>query len=226
MNFAYLRNVPVFEELPPEDLAIINQVTLERKYKKNEAIFREGDAGAGFHYVKTGKIKVIKLAADGREHIINILGPSDIFAEVLLFNQGPYPATAIAMEESCVGMIRNSELEHVIINHPNVAMNIIQAMSKKLLFIQQKVKSLAFSDSYAKVAQAVETLAYRYGKKSDLGMEIDLDFTRQDVANLAGTTRETVSRIFSAMKKEKILDWDERRLIILDLQSLRQYYEI
>lgn len=225
MDFAYLKSVPVFEDLPSEDLAIIDEVTIERKYNKNDVIFREGELGEGFHYVKTGKVKVVKLSADGREHIINVLGPSDVFAEVLLFNKGPYPATAVAVEESCVGVIRNSELENVIISHPHVAMNIIRVMSKKLLFVQQKIKSLAFSDSYAKVAQSLENLAYRYGEKTQRGLEIDIDFTRQDVANLAGTTRETVSRIFSVMKKEKVLDWDERRMIVLDLAGLRQYYE-
>ena len=225
MEFEHLRNVPVFEDLPPEDLAIISQVSIERRYKKNETIFMEGEPGEGFYYVKSGKIKIRKLSADGREHIINILGPSDVFAEVLLFNKGSYPATAIAVEESCVGIIRNSALETVIINHPRVAMNIIQVMSKKLLFIQKKVKLLAFSNSCEKIAQAVENLAWRYGRKTCHGLQIDIDITRQDIANLAGTTRETVSRVFSIMKKDKVLDWDERRIIILDAHGLRQYYE-
>lgn len=225
MKIEYLRNVPVFENLPPEDLAIINQASIERKYKKNETIFVEGEPGEGFYYVKSGKVKIIKLSMDGREHIINILGPSEVFAEVLLFNKGPYPATAIAVEESCVGIIRNSELEAVIINHPRVAMNIIQVMSKKLLFIQKKVKSLAFSDSYAKIAQTVENLAVSHGKETCHGLEIDSGITRQDIANLAGTTRETVSRVFSVMKKDKVLEGDERRIIVLDLNGLRRYYE-
>lgn len=225
MDFEYLKNIPAFEDLSPEDLAIINRVTIERKYERNGTIFMEGEPGEGFHYVKSGKVKIVKLSADGREHIINILGPSEVFAEALLFNTGAYPATAIAIEESCVGIIRNSELETVIINHPRVAMNVIQVMSKKLMFIQKKVKSLAFSDSYAKIAQAVENLARRHGRESCRGIEIDVDITRQDIANLAGTTRETVSRVFSVMKKGKVLGGDERRIIILDINGLRRYYE-
>lgn len=225
MRFEYLKNIPVFEELSEEDLAIINKVTVEHSYKKNEIIFQEEEPGEGFHYVKQGKVKILKLSQDGREHIINILGPNEVFAEVLLFNKGPYPATAVAAEESCVGIIPNGELEKIIISHPHVAINIIKVMSKKLLFIQQKVKSLAFSDSYAKVAQAVESLAHRYGRKTARGLEIDLDITRQDIANLAGTTRETASRVLSAMKKQKVLEGDERRILILDLEGLGQYSE-
>ena len=225
MNLQYLKNVPIFEDLPPEDLAIISQVNMERKYKKNEIIFMEGEPGEGIHYVKNGKVKIVHLSADGREHILNILGQSEVFAEVLLFNQVPYPATAIAVEESCVGIIRNNELEKVIIDHPRVAMNIIQIMSNKLLFIQKKVKSLVFSNSYAKIAQVVENLARRYGRKTFHGLEIDTDITRQDIANLAGTTRETVSRVLSVMKKDKVLEGDERRIIILDIHGLQRYYE-
>jgi len=225
LDFNYLRNVPVFEDLRAEELAIINRVTREYRYKKNETVFREGEAGEGFHYVKTGKVKVVKLATDGREHIINILGPGEVFAEVLLFNKGDYPATAIAIEESCVGIIKNEELEAVIAEHPQIALHIIKVLNQKLLYIQVKVKQLAFSDSTAKIAQTVDTLVRRYGRPNQGRVEIEVDVTRQDIANMAGTTRETVSRVFSVMKKDGVLGEDERRLVVLDPLRLRQYYE-
>ena len=225
MRTEYLRHIPVFEDLKPEDLDAINQVTAERNIRKNVTIFHEGESGEGFHYVKTGKVKIVKLSADGREHIVNILGPGEVFAEVLLFNQGVYPATAVAIEDSTVGVIRNSELEKVILNYPRIALHIIKVMSKKLLYIQTKVKTMAFSDSYAKIAQTLESLATQYGKKTERGIEVDMDITRQDIANMVGATRETVSRVFSIMKKDKVLDADERKIIVLDLESLREYYE-
>jgi CRP/FNR family cyclic AMP-dependent transcriptional regulator len=224
MDLEYLRNIPVFEDLAPADLALISQVTIERRFRKNGTIFMEGDPGEGFHYIRSGKVKVVKMAADGREHIINILGPGEVFAEVLLFNDAPYPATAVAVEDSAIGIIRNSDLEAVLIGHPRIAVHVIKVMSKKLLFAQMKIKSLAFSDSNAKIAQALENLARRHGKKTGRGLEIAIDITRQDVANLTGTTRETVSRVFTIMKKDKVLDDDERRIIVLDIDGLRQYY--
>jgi CRP/FNR family transcriptional regulator len=87
------------------------------------------------------------------------------------------------------------------------------------------VKSLAFSDRHAKMTQAVESLTRRHGRESCRGLDLDVDITRQDIANLAGTTRETVSRVFSVMKKDKVLEGDERRIIVLDLNGLRRYYE-
>ena len=225
MRVEYLRHIPVFEDLKPDDLEVINQVTVERNIRKNTAIFSEGESGEGFHYVKSGKVKIIKLSADGREHIVNILGPGEVFAEVLLFNQGSYPATAVALEDSCVGVIRNSELEEVILKHPQIALHIIKVMSKKLLFIQTKVKTMAFSDSYAKIAQTLEDLALQYGKEIRRGVEVDMDITRQDIASMVGATRETVSRVFSIMKKEGVLEADERKIIILDMVRLKDCYE-
>ena len=99
-ELAYLRRIPVFEDLAPEDLQLIIRVTAERRIARNQAVFSEGEPGEGFHYIRSGRVKIIKLSADGREHILNILGPGDVFAEVLLFNEAPYPATAIAVEDA------------------------------------------------------------------------------------------------------------------------------
>ena len=225
MSFEYLRNIPVFEDLAPEDLALINRATTERRFVKNATVFTEGEAGEGFHFIKSGNVKIVKQTVDGREHILNILGPGEVFAEVLLFNDAPYPATAVAVEDAVVGVIRNSELEALLVEHPRIAVHLIKVMSKKLLFIQMKVKSFALSDSLAKVAQTLENLARRYGKKTSRGLEVSVDINRQDVANLAGTTRETVSRVFHVLKKDGILGGDERRIIILDLDGLQKYYE-
>ena len=225
MDFAYLRNIPVFEDLSPADLNLINQATTEQRFGKNETVFVEGEPGEGFHYIKSGNIKIVKQTADGREHILNILGPGEVFAEVLLFNDAPYPATAMTVEESVIGVIGNRKLEALLVQHPQIAVHLIRVMSKKLLFIQTKVKSFALADSLAKVAQTVENLARRYGKKTARGIEVSVDINRQDVANLAGTTRETLSRMFGLMKKDGVIGDDERRIIVLDMDGLKRYYE-
>lgn len=224
MQVDYLRSIPVFSELNAQELELIQGLTIERRYKKNMQVFMEGEPGEGFHYVKHGRIKIVKLAVDGREHIIKFIAPGEVFAEVLLFNKGAYPATAVAQEDSVVGMIRNTELEKVVLAHPQLALNLIKVLSKKLLFVQQKIKTIVFADSYAKTAQALAGLAQQYGIQTPRGIEIDADITRQDVANLVGATRETVSRVFSMMKKDKVLDGDERRIIILNMEGLKEYF--
>ena len=225
MTFYFLRRVPVFEDLEQEDLLLINHVTIERKLAKNQTVFSEGETGEGFHFIRSGKVKIVKLAADGREHILNILGPGEVFAEVLLFNDAPYPATAVTVEDSVVGVIRNRELEALLLEHPRVAVHIIQVMSKKLLYIQSKVKAIALSDSQAKIARTLEYLVERHGKRTGRGKEVVLEINRQDLANMAGTTRETVSRVFRTLKDDGVLEDEERRILVLKPEQLCSYHE-
>lgn len=225
-EWEYLRNIPIFEELAPADLAIIDQVTIERRYKKNMIIFMEGEPGEGFHYIKRGKVKIAQLTQDGREHIINILGPGEVFAEVLLFNRGTYPATAVAIEDSLIGMIKNSELEKVVTENSRIALQIIRVMSKKLLQAQKKIKTLALSDTFSRTAQILTRLSQQYGQETGGGVQIAVDMTRQDLANLVGTTRETMSRVLSSLKKDKVIDFADQQIIIVDKARLDRYLDI
>jgi CRP/FNR family transcriptional regulator len=226
LEFEYLKNLPIFEDLSPADLAVISNVTLERRYKKNMIIFMEGEPGEGFHYVKSGKVKIVKMAQDGREHIINILGTGEVFAEVLLFNHGPYPATSVALEDSVIGIIKNNDLENVVTENARIALHIIRVMSKKLLHAQMKIKTLALSDTFSRTAQILIRLSQQYGRPVSGGVQIDVDMTRQDLANLIGTTRETVSRVLSSMKKDKVIDFSDQQIIILDAKRLDRYREV
>lgn len=225
LELEYLRNIPIFEELPPADLAAINKVTIERRYKKNMIIFMEGEQGEGFHYIKSGKVKIAQIAQDGREHIINILGPGEVFAEVLLFNRGAYPATSVAIEDSVIGIIKNSDLENVVAENTRIALHIIRVMSKKLIHAQMKIKTLALSDTFSRTAQILVHLSQQYGRPTAGGVQIAVDMTRQDLASLVGTTRETMSRVLSSMKKDKVIDFVEQQIIILDKKRLESYLD-
>lgn len=224
-ELSYLRRIPVFEDLAPADLSVINRITAERRVERGQTVFSDGEPGEGFHYIRSGKVKIVKLSADGREHLLNILGPGEVFAEVLLFNEAPYPATAVAVEDSVVGVIRNRELEALLLDYPRVAVHIIRIMSKKLQYIQSRVKFLALADSQAKIAQALDYLAGRYGRSRNAGAEITVDINRQDLANMAGTTRETVSRVFRILKDDGVIEDEERRIRILRPDRLRSFFE-
>ena len=221
----YLKHIPIFEELAPADLAAINEVTIERRYKKNMIIFMEGEPGEGFHYIKSGKVKIAQMAADGREHIINILGPGEVFAEVLLFNRGPYPATSVALEDSVVGIIKNNDLENVVAENSRIALHIIRVMSKKLIHAQMKIRTLALSDTVSRTAQVLVRLSRQYGQPVAGGVQIAIDMTRQDLANLVGTTRETVSRVLSSLKKDKIIDFDIHKITIIEPNKLKRLFQ-
>lgn len=218
----YLRNIPIFAELTDQQLQEIHAKTIERPYSKSSTIFFEGDPGEGFYYVQAGKVKIIKTSDDGREHIINILGPGELFAEVLLFHDAAYPATAIAVEDSRIGVIRNSELEKLVMQNNLLALHLIRALSRRLLFAQGKIKNLALSDVRTRTAAVLlRLLEQQKSGNATNNVALKLDFSRQDLAALVGTTRETVTRTLSALKKDNIIDIDGHRITILDLEALK-----
>ena len=218
-----LKRLPVFTGLSDSQLHDIHTISHERLYRKNATIFYEGDPGEGFHYLKTGKVKIIKMTDDGREHIINILSPGDLFAEVLLFNNQAYPATAIAVEDSQVGVIKNSDLEKLILRNNELALQLIKALSQRLLFAQGKIKNLALHDVTARTAETLLDLGHKHGKELPNGhIRITLDMSRQDLAALVGTTRETVTRTLSALKKDKLIDFDTHAITLLAKDKLKR----
>ena len=217
-ELGYLKALPVFAALPEELLRLIDRHTVERVFSRGETIFFEGEAGEGFHYVIEGQVKIIKTSEDGREHIINLLQPGDLFAEVLLFNNQPYPATAMAVEGAKVGVIRNSDLEKLVLANNDLALQLIKALSQRLLYAQRKIKNLALDDVLSRTAEVLLRLAEDKGGKQK---EIHLEFSRQDLASLVGTTRETLTRTLSALKKGGVIEFEGSLIRLIDVAYLQ-----
>lgn len=172
-------------------------------------IFCEGEQGEGVHFVNSGSVKIIKSGADGREHIIKIVHPGEVFAEVLLFSQLPYPATAVAMEDSIIGIIKNTDMEKLVSQNGVIALALIKALSTKLLYVQGKIKSLALHDVLARTSEAILNLDTTINSLS-----------RQELADLVGTTRETVTRMLTLLKHEGIISLNNRTIKIVDKARL------
>lgn len=220
----HLKQIPIFSSFSDEQLQQVGACTTERSYRKGMVVFMEGEPGEGFHYIQSGKVKIVKISEDGREHIIHVLGAGDIFAGVVLFNNAPYPATAIALEDCLIGMIKNTEFERLTLENPALAMHLIKAINQRLIYAQQKIANLALSDVAARTAEALLRLGRESGRRNRAGrLEIDVELSRQDLASLIGTTRETVTRTLSALKKSQIIEFDGQRIIILDEAKLSSY---
>lgn len=221
-SLSIIKNIPIFSHLSDDVLQKIIELQNIKKYKKGETIFYEGDAGEAFFFVKSGKVKIYKTSFDGRDITLNILGTSSIFAEVTLFNDINYPATVEVLENSEIGMILNKDIERMILNNNTLALQIIKVLTKRLYRSQKTLKEMAFSDTYNRTSRTLLDLCERHGKKTEFGIEIDIAITRQDIANMVGTSRETVSRIISELKKEKILDTSSKKIIVVDKDRLKE----
>ncbi len=218
----YLGRIPMFSGLNKEELELLSRYEVEKTYQKGEVIFMEGDPGEAVYYIKSGKIKLYKTSLEGREVTLNILGPGSIFAEVTMFNNLEYPATAMVLEDVLVGMIRNDDLEKIVRENGNIALSLIKELNRRLYYAQVKIKDMALHDVNGRVAKVLLDLAYRYGKKNSRGIQIDLKMTKTEIANIVGTSRETVSRSLSQLKSDEIIDMQGKLVYIKSLEDLEE----
>lgn len=222
----FLRKIPIFSQVSDEALTHIVKLQNIRKYNKGDVIFHEGDAGEAFFFVKTGKVKIYKTSFDGRDITLTILGEGSIFAEVTLFNDINYPATVEVLEYSEICVILNRDIEKLILQNNQLALQIIKILNKRLFRAQTVVKDMAFSDTYIRITKTLIDLCKIHGIPNKSGIEIDASITRQDIANMVGTSRETVSRLISTLKKEGLILTDSKKIIITDINKLQEQLKV
>jgi len=215
-----IKKIPLFSGLELEELNQVRNIYISKKYKKGQIIFFEGEPGEAVYFVKSGKIKIYKSDAEGREYILHIFGPGNIFAETVLLGGGPYPASAEAVEDSLVGIIQNRDLEELLKKNTDIAFKIMKILSNRLRESQDKIKNLVFRDTYDRTACALHRMSLDYGIKTPQGIEVELPITRTELASIVGTSRETVTRMLSEMKRKGIIEMDRQKIIVKNEREL------
>ena len=221
-NLQYLKNIPLFSVLNNEQLKEMNCRVIEREYKKGRIIFMEGEPGEAIYFLKEGLIKLSKQTMDGREHILHLVHPGDVFAEVVIFDSGSYPATAEVVEDASVGLIRNKDMCTVISNHADVTLSMLKIMARRLRDAQEKVMNLALNDTARRLALVILGLAEERGVTEANGIVIPVQLTNQELANLIGTSRETVSRIINSFKRSGTLEIERQQIVLYKKEKLRE----
>ncbi|AQS58316.1 Crp/Fnr family transcriptional regulator [Desulforamulus ferrireducens] len=219
-NIKYLKKIPLFFGLSDEQLLEISQLILERSYKKGRIIFMEGEPGEAIYILKSGLIKLTKRLEDGREHILHFVHAGEVFAEVVLFDGGNYPATSEVQEDSVVGVLRNKDIERLISKNPVMAVEMLRIMSRRLRTAQEKVMNLALHDTARRLAFALLKMAEEHGIKNSQGTVINMSLTNQELANLTGSSRETINRMLNSFKRAGAIDVDRQQIVILAKNKL------
>lgn len=222
-NIDYVKKISFFSEIDDEYADKIANLIIERKYKKNMIVFMEGEPAEAVYFVKKGKIKISKNTNDGKEHIIHIMTDGEVFAEACLFGTSPYPANAEAIEDTDVYMIKNSDLEKMLEASPKTAIQIIKVLSKRLNLVSRQIENLALRDAYGKTASLIIQLLKDNGITADNGVVLKTNLSRQDMGNMVGLTRETLTRALTRLKNDKAIDIDRDEIRILDLKKLKSW---
>jgi len=208
-----LRRSQIFSGLNESELAELSQLAIERSFQPGEFVFWEGDAPDWFYIVAEGKVKVLKHSSLGKEFTIAFLGLGEIFGEVAVFENKPYPASAQAVAETKVLAIKGEDFLPFLANCPQVALRIINVLGGRLRDAQGRLKDLAVEKVEQRIARTLLMLSSKLGNT--------LPFTRQEIADMAGTTIETAIRVMSRLKDGGIIRSVRGKTIIVDETKLR-----
>ena len=203
----------VFSSLRGDELAELSQFAIERSFEPGEFVFWEGDTPDWFYIVAEGSIKVLKHSSSGKEFIIAFFGPGEIFGEVAVFEDKPYPASAQVATKTKVLEIKKENFLSFLSDRPQVALQIIGVLGGRLRDAQSRLKDLAGERVEQRLARILLMLCSKLGPT--------LPFTRQEIADMTGTTTETAIRIMSRLKDGGIIGSTRGKIIILDETKLR-----
>ncbi len=213
MQKAYvLKKTPIFSGLDDNELASLAGIALERSFETEEFVFWEDGAPEWFYAIAEGRVKVIKHSTSGKDLIVAFFNPGEVFGEVAVFENKPYPASAQVVEKAkLIGFKRDDFLGFLSI-HPQVAMKIINMLSGRLREAQGRIRDLAGERVQQRLTRTLVMLMQKLGPT--------LPFTREEIADMAGMTTETVIRQMSGLKERGIVTSDRGRINILDEQKL------
>lgn len=217
-----LADIPLLNILNDQDRQrVIGELT-ESRYGKNDFIFREGDPTDYFHIVKEGMVKCVKSSPDGKECTLKVLMPGDLFCcDAAAFDGTCHPGTAQPMGNVSVLRMRKTAYFEMLRRNPDAAIEVIRYLGNRLHEAQEKAKILALDRADKRLASLLVDLATRNGIKERQGIRLPVRLTRQDMANMVGTTTETVIRIMSRFKDDRLVSGTANRLIIENLPRLK-----
>ncbi|MGO1181688.1 MAG: Crp/Fnr family transcriptional regulator [Micrococcaceae bacterium] len=222
MDLDVLRTAPLFTHLDDDVFAALTAELTEVELSRGASAFHEGDAGDQLYVILSGKIKLGRTASDGRENLLAILGPGEVFGEMALFNPAPRTATATAVSATRLAGLRHENLRKVIQSTPEVSMQLLGALARRLSKTNESLADLVFSDVPGRVAKAILDLADRFGRPAADGLLVAHDLTQEELAQLVGASRETVNKALAEFVQRGWLRLENRAVVVLDLQRMRQ----
>jgi CRP/FNR family cyclic AMP-dependent transcriptional regulator len=222
VNDDVLRQAPLFSGLDDEAASALENSMTPLSLKRGEILFNEGDDGNQLYVVTDGKIKLGRTSPDGRENLLAILGPAQMFGELSFFDPGPRSATATAVTDVSLQSLGHESLRPVLDAHSDVAMALLNQLAGRLRRTNEVVGDLVFSDVPGRVAKALLDLASRFGRKADDGVHVNHDLTQEELAQLVGASRETVNKALADFASRSWLRLEPRSVVILDLERLQR----
>lgn len=211
----------VFRDLSDEEMHRLAERSYMREYQRGHVILHPGARSNVIYLLKEGRVKVSAYSPEGKEHILAILEPGDLFGETALVGERE-PVHIEAFENALVCGIKKDDFESIVLVHPELAMRIIRGLAERLRLAEEEIENLVFRDVPARLAAVLLRLGEEYGRQGDGTLQLQLRLTHHDLASMIGASRETVTTVLNRFRDEGLTDVDHRFIVIRDPQGLRR----
>ena len=215
-----LRATPLFAGLDDDAWASLSARLATRDVRRGEQVFAEGDPGDALHVVVSGKVKICRGTADGRENVIAVLGPGDLLGELAIFDAQPRGASASAVTDVSLATLAERDFHSWLAEHPAVSLDLLRALAVRLRQTNEAMADLVFTDVPGRIAKTLLGLAERFGTPDGDGVRVAHDLTQEELAQLVGASRETVNKALADFAARGWLRLDGKAVVLLDVDRL------
>jgi CRP/FNR family transcriptional regulator len=220
-----LAKTALLSSLSPPELQMLAARTTRKLFSAGELIFSEGEPCNGLHIIARGRVRIFKTSVNGREQVLAMNSPGETIAEIPVFDGGPYPASAVAVEEVEVAFISRKDFQAYCREHPEVALKVLEVVGARLRRLVGIIEELSFTTIRQRLIATLLKLAQSEGKQTSRGIEFQLPASHQELANQMGTVRELISRNLMRLQAEGLLDVDARKIAVKDMKGLSALLE-
>ena len=225
MNILPLKGVDLFSSLSDEELAAVGSKITLKKFRKNEVILQEQDTSEFMYIILSGKVKVVQVTEDGKETIIAFHKSGDFFGEMSLIDGKTVPATVLAIENSNVAIISKKDFYSILFVQNKFLVQLLRILCSRLRESYERIQILSFNNAAQRIKMLFIMLADMYGKEEEKGIRLDIKLTHQNMADMTGIARETVTRIINRAQKENEISF-EGKVIYLNPEYIKRDFEI
>ncbi len=220
-----LARVPMFAGLSEQDRQALNDHLERQNVTRGDVLFREGETGDRVFVILAGKVKIGRAAPDGRENLLMVMGPGDLFGELSLFDPGPRTASATAVTDASLVSLEHTALRPWLATRPEAASLLLRVLAQRLRRTNDSMADMVFTDVPGRVAKALLDLAERFGEPAQPGNEaagvrVEHGLTQEELAQLVGASRETVNKALADFATRGWLRLDSRAVVLLDRERL------
>jgi CRP-like cAMP-binding protein len=215
-----IAGLPLFAGLGPDQLDDILREARAARYPKNTPVFRQGEPADSFFVLLHGHLRVMKTTADGQQVVVRYVVPGEVFGVAMAMGWKAYPATPVAVEDSVALVWPAGAWPQLVAKYPSLASNTLQTVGNRLQDAHTRVVEMSTQQVERRVAHALLRLAKQAGRRIEHGVQIDFPISRQDVAEMTGTTLHTVSRILSAWEQQGLVESGRQRIVLRDPHKL------